>query len=105
MGSTLLMRNGSMMVRGMAVSPFTTHPSHAGCPSRHIHRIAPLCGNVFHGSGALQLVPRKRSALDGTFQGLEQNDREDLAIGKALQPHLAEQPAVFTRFRLAALQS
>jgi hypothetical protein len=62
-------------------------------------------GNVLYGGGAIEFVPGKGPALDGALQGAEQNERKDLAIGKALQPDLAEQPGIFAGFGLAALQA
>jgi hypothetical protein len=66
--------------------------------------VSALRGDVLDGGGALQFVPGEGSALDGALQGAEQNEGKDLAIGEALQPHLAEQPSVFAGFGLAALQ-
>ena len=69
--------------------------------SGNFHRIPPLDGSVLHRCRAFQFVPRKRLALDGTLHGSKQNDGENLAIGEALQPHLAEQPGIFAGFGLA----
>src|SRR5713226_1661079 len=68
------------------------------------NRVTALGGHVAYGGGAIQFVPGEGATLDGTFQGPEQNQRKYLAIGEALQPHLAEQPGVFAGFGLATLQ-
>src|SRR5436305_5568727 len=56
------------------------------------------------GGGALEFVPGKGPAINGALQSFEQHQRKQLAIGKALQPNLAQQPDIFFHAGLAALQ-
>ena len=51
------------------------------------------------------LVPVEGLAVDGALEGLEENDREDLAIGEALQPDVEEQPAIAFVGGMTALQA
>lgn len=67
-------------------------------------RVAALGWRVFYGGGAIEFVPGEGATLNGALQGAEENERKYLAVGKALQPHLAEQPGVFAGFGLATLQ-
>ena len=53
-----------------------------------------LGGLVADSGGALQLVPGEAAAFQGTLEGLQKDDRKQLAIGEALQPDLAEKPNV-----------
>lgn len=62
-------------------------------------------GLVSHGGGALEFVPGEFLALDGSFDGLKQDDRKDLPVGETLQPNLTEKPSVFAGFGLATLES
>src|SRR6185437_1253547 len=96
MGSTLLMRNGSMMVRGMLFS------GQRPATSRHFHRVFRFL--VRHGGGAIEFVPGEWLARNRSLHGLEQDNRKKLPVGKSLQPHLAEQPRIFTRVWRAAFQ-
>jgi hypothetical protein len=52
-------------------------------------RVSALGGDVVYGGGAVEFVPGEGAALDGSLQGAEQDDGKNLAIGEALQPHLA----------------
>ena len=71
----------------------------------HLQRLPARPRFVAHSGGSLQLIPRKTLPFDGAFQRFEQNNRKQLAIGKPLQPHLAEQADIFFRLGLAAFQS
>src|SRR5580698_8299391 len=68
------------------------------------HRVPALGRNILDRCCPIEFVPREWTPLDGTLQSTEQDQREYLAIGKALQPDLAEQPCVLTSFGLATLQ-
>src|SRR5258705_12559682 len=71
----------------------------------HVHRVASFGGYVIDCGRTLQLVPCKWLALNRAFQGLDQHYGEQLPISETLQPHLAEQPAVFARFGPTTLES
>ena len=62
-------------------------------------------GVLAHLGGALDLVPVEGLAVDGALERLEQHDREDLAVGEALQPDVEEQPAVALVGGMTALQA
>jgi hypothetical protein len=49
-------------------------------------------------------VPVEGLAVDGAFEGLEEDDGEELAVGEALQPDVEEQPEVALVGGMAALQ-
>ena len=51
-------------------------------------------GLFAHLGCALDLVPVERLAVDGALESFGEHDGEDLAISKALQPDVKEQPAV-----------
>lgn len=53
-----------------------------------------MFGGFGHLGGALQFVPVEGLAVDGALQGFEEDDREDLAVGKALDPDMDEKPEV-----------
>lgn len=57
-------------------------------------RLGQRFGSLAHLGGALQFVPVEGFAVDGALESLEQNNREQLAVGKSLQPYVPEQPAV-----------
>src|SRR5579884_1450580 len=59
---------------------------------------------VGEGGGTFQLVPGEAPAFDGALQRLEEHHGKKLAIGEALQPHLAEQPDIFLAAGVAALE-
>src|SRR5690349_14415369 len=50
--------------------------------------------------GSLNLVPREGAPVDRAFDGFEQNHGEHLAIGKALDPDIGEQPIVLVLTRI-----
>src|ERR1035437_10932154 len=84
-GSTLeLMRGG----RGIALMC---------CLGQHVSLLAHLCG-------PLNLVPVEGLSIDSTLERLEQHDGEDLAIGKALQPDMEQQPDIALVCGVAAFQ-
>ena len=51
-------------------------------------------GVLAHLGGALDLVPVEGLAVDGAEKRFEEDDREYLAVGKALQPNVEQKPAV-----------
>lgn len=53
-----------------------------------------LFGSGRHLCRAVKLVPVEGFAVDGAFDRLEEDDREDLAVGEALDPDVEEKPAV-----------
>src|SRR3954469_5187296 len=57
-----------------------------------------------HPRGALELVPVERPPVERELERLEQDYGEELPIGEALQPHLRQQPEIFLRRGLAALE-
>src|SRR5271154_6780281 len=61
-------------------------------------------GGGGHLGGAVELVPGEGLAVDGALDGLEEDDREDLAIAEALDPDVEEQPAVTLAGRVLALE-
>src|SRR5580698_2966710 len=73
--------------------------------SPHLYRSLAVQSLVAHFGGAVQFVPGKALALNGAFQRLEQHQREQLPVGEALKPHLAEQSDIFAGFGLAPFQS
>jgi len=69
-----------------------------GCFGKHF-------GAFAHSCGALEFVPVEGLAIDGTQQGFGQNKGEDLAVGKALQPDMEEQPAISLAGGVTALET
>jgi len=57
-------------------------------------RLRQRLGLLAHLRGALNLVPRKRLAVDGALHGAEQHYQKHLAVGEALQPDVEQQPLV-----------
>ena len=55
-------------------------------------------------SGALQFIPAEGLAVDSALEGLEEDDGEELAVGKALQPDVEEEPAIAFVGWVAALE-
>ena len=47
-----------------------------------------------HFGGAFEFVPVEGFAVDGSLDGLEEDDGEDLAVGEALDPDVDEEPSV-----------
>ena len=58
-----------------------------------------------HTGGALQFVPGKAAAFHGALERLDQHQREQLAVGEALQPDVAQQEEVAFSAGLLPLQS
>src|ERR1700751_5071656 len=90
------MRKGSMMVLTGIGTPaaFDGLSNVREKRSGDLHRLTPLDWR-FYRRRPFQFVPGKFLAFGGPLQGLQQDDRKQLAIGEALQPYLAEQPCVF----------
>ena len=63
-----------------------------------------LLGLLGHCGGALEFVPVEGLAVDGTLDGLEEDDGEELAVGEALDPDVEEQPAVAFACGVLALE-
>src|SRR3954467_12721332 len=59
---------------------------------------------VGEAGGAFEFVPVEAAAVNSALQRLEQHHAEELAIGKALQPDIPEQPDVFAMVGVAPLQ-
>lgn len=57
-----------------------------------------MFGDLFdllgHLGGALQFIPAERFAVDSSLDGLEEHDGEDLAVSKALDPDVDQEPGV-----------
>src|SRR5581483_5513040 len=64
-------------------------------------QVSPHGGNC---GRALEFIPGERPPIDGTLQGLDQHQREQLPVSKSLQPHLAEEPDIFVAARIVAFQ-
>lgn len=47
-----------------------------------------------HHCSAFKFVPVEGFAVDGSLDGLEEDDGEDLAVGEALDPDVDEEPGV-----------
>src|SRR5581483_12000610 len=54
---------------------------------------------------ALQFIPGKLSAFKRPLQRLQQNHGEQLSVGEALQPNVAEQPEILMSARLPSFES
>src|SRR5215469_5287210 len=63
-----------------------------------------LFGLFGHLGGAFQLVPVEGLAVDGAFDGLEQDNGEKLAVGESLDPDVEEEPAIAFAGRMLALE-
>src|ERR1700733_14440437 len=71
------------------------HPVKCEMPRRNLLRdFRQQVGALAHLCGALDLVPVEGLAVDGALERFEEHDGEYLAVGKALQPDMEEQPAV-----------
>ena len=57
-----------------------------------------MFGDLFdllgHLSGSFEFVPVEGFAVDGSLEGLEEDDGEDLAVGEALDPDVDQEPGV-----------
>src|ERR1700743_2177198 len=63
-----------------------------------------LFGFFGHGGGAFEFVPVEGFAVDGSFDRFEEDDREQLAVGEALNPDMEEKPAVAFAGRMFAFE-
>ena len=63
-------------------------------PARFCDWNLPMFGDLFdllgHLSGSFEFVPVEGFAVDGSLEGLEEDDGEDLAVGEALDPDVDE---------------
>ncbi len=57
-----------------------------------------------HLGGAFQFVPVEGLAVDGSFDGFEENQGEELAVGEALDPDVDEEPGVSAAGGVFALE-
>src|ERR1039458_10673001 len=64
-----------------------------GSPSMRLS-FAAYGNGLSHTGSALQLVPGKAAAFHGALERLEEHQGEQLAVGEALQPDVAQQEEV-----------